>query len=626
MSMSTKNSTFYFLCACLALSVSACSYLGNNVHDQQASLGGGILRNLRPSADPALVERIRQQEEEEAKKQAAQGNIASETAGANGQQNGLGRNLPKVYTTPFSAAFAINQQTTTSNTAFNANYEQNQANNAAAQAAQNIQLATYETAYSSAPPPPPGSLAAGLVPPPPAVTLSTQAQTYGETAANFYNNAYFNPYGVPAPPQASMPEKRPSLFGDSSQRTGSDSETSKASTKHKADFIPITPTGMEARSPYKQRDDLRTLWKECLKASINIGSLSDNKRLIDNLSSLEIGLPSESSRGNFNVSSRQVENIFKSASIDGRSYTEIRKVQTELVQAYYRYLAAYNKYALTEQTVAARQQEVDVSDSDSERQRAAADLAQSKNDLDSARDDMHSAEIELASASSATGAHTVIGHIAKVAPSIESLAQASTQSNNIATNASARRRFSTFMESVFHHHHDGVSNTENVAKDDTPPVSKHIAKVVAHSSHDQASSDDSASDDLTPSPSPEAKISSHSVANNNSEEDASPKVSASNNVLNFELKGVNLNPRKSVLTVAVKNAGNNTFELNPENIYITENNHRLASASMRADFDITSIEPDHEVKGTITVLGRPWNDHLMVYLNDGKKNIQLKRN
>ncbi len=620
-------------------SLSGCSLLfGGTPINREARVSGGILRGMRRTADPALVERIREDERKEAEKQAAQGTIVGQTGGAQIIQPGLGRNLPKVSTDPISTPTNITAQSTTI---------QDQ-NNAFAN--QNAQLATYESAYSAVPPPP-GSLAAGLVPPPPAVTLSTQAQTYGgnmaETAANFYNNPYFNPYGIPAPPQAATIGRPAGLFGDSNARNQPESSSDRTSSKHKADFVPITPTGMESRSPYKQRDDLRALWKGTVKESENLGALSDNKRLMDELASLEIGLPAESSRGNFNITPRQIETVFKSSSIDRRIFTEVRQSQTEVVQAYYRYLSTYNKYALAEQTVAARQQQVDLSDSDSERQRAAADLAQAKNDLDSIKDDMRSAEVELAAASSPAAARTVISRIAGVAPSVESLAQACSHSNNHIV-ANHNNRFTNIFESVFKHNHsvapreasDNDDSAANNSKDNDKASTKKLVgarftepAVTSKTGKNKtrkiaANKSDDTNDDLAPAPVEKvAKKEAHLASDDIASEAQEPvhKSSSSNSTVSFQLNGVDIKPRKSVLKVSVKNRGEDTFELNPDAIFISEGNRKLAAADIRADFDMTSIQPDHEVKGTITVFGQPWNDRLLVYLNDGNKTIQLRR-
>ena len=420
--------------ALLALSLSACanSSSDNKQADAQFNSGHTSLRSMRPKADPLLVARITEEERLQAEKQ-AQAAIYAETAGAQSSQSALGRNLPKVSTDPFSAF--TNSLIAPPAESVSANGEVLSSNNptSSGKSAHSSSLATYESAYSSVPPPPPGALGAGLVPPPPAVTLSTQAQAYAgaiaDSAAAFYNNPYFNPFGVPAPQQAAAsPTQRPAgLFGAGNHQQN-DPNAEYTPQRHKADFVPITPRGMDARSPYKQRDDLRALWKGALKGSVNLSDLADNPRLIEQMGHQDIGLPAESTKGGFNVSPRQIEAIFKASVIDKRAFPQIRKLQTELVQSYYRYLSAYNKYALIEQTVAARKQEIELSDSDSEKQRAAADLAQSQNDLDAGKEDLHSAEIELAAAGSAASARSVISRVAGIAPSVESLAQGVSQS------------------------------------------------------------------------------------------------------------------------------------------------------------------------------------------------------
>jgi len=340
---------------------------------------------------------------------------------------------------------------------------------------------------------------------------------------------------------------------------------------------------------------------------------------MDELAKLDIGLPAESSRGNFNISSRQIETIFKSSGIDRRIVTDVRKSQTEIAQAYYRYLSTYNKYALAEQTVAARQQEVDLSDSDSERQRAAADLAQAKNDLDSTKDDMRSAEIELAVVSSPSAARTVISRVAGIAPSVESLAQACSQNNNHAA-INHSNRIANVFESVFRHHFDTSDQKKPVEhKTDDEKINKVSQdKIAARHKIDN--------DDLAPAP--VAKKNEH-VASDDIASNDQPIIAkhdtTTGSAVSFELNGIDIKPRKSVLSVAVRNRSEETFELNPDTIFIAEGGRKLAAADIRADFDITSIQPDHEVKGTITVFGQPWNERLHVYLNDGNKTIQLKR-
>jgi len=639
----------------LALSLSGCTQ--SSADSRQAEGSGRTLLSLRPKADPALVARIIEEEKKQAERQ-AQATIYAETAGPEQVQPGLGRTLPNVVRDPISSALiAPPAESVSADGSILASTSNSSATHASYHQAA-TQLATYESAYSSVPPPPPGALGAGLVPPPPAVTLSTQAQAVADSAAAFYNNPYFNPFGVPAPPQSSAPGRRPSgLFGEGASR--GQPEDSNGGQKRKSDFVPITPKGMESRSPYKQRDDLRILWKGALKGSTNLGELSENNRLIEQLVHTDVGLPSESTKGSFNISSRQVESVFKASSvekIDKRAFPEVRKLQTELVQAYYRYLSTYNKYALVEQTVAARKQEIDLSDSDAEKQRATADLAQSQNDLDAAKEDLHSSEIELASASSPASARSVISRVATIAPSVESLAQGVSQSGSHGS-ASHTRKIIGFFDSVFKHPHaeaaenpadltenldekvlnnnsatkkkDADKSTANKSKESKGKFGLFGRKVIHTGSdkdvsesngvketHKVAKSDDS---DLDSAPAPKP------AAESEPRHEHSVSASSSPSNINFLLKNVNINPRKSVLTVVVKNSGSETFELNPDAIYIAEGTRKLGSATLRADFDNTSIEPNQEVKGTITILSRPWNDRLVIYLTDGNKTIQLKR-
>ncbi len=640
--------------ALLAFSLTLSGCTQSSADSRQAESSGRTLLSLRPKADPAMVARIIEEEKKQAEHQ-AQATICVQTGGPEQVQTGLGRTLPNVSRDPISSTLIAPPADSVS-----ANGAILTSNNSSARASyhQDTQVVNYESAYSSVPPPPPGALGAGLVPPPPAVTLSTQAQTVADSAAAFYNNPYFNPFGVPAPPQQSAPTRRPSgLFGEGAARGQSDDSNS--GQKRRPDFVPITPKGMEARSPYKQRDDLRLLWKGVLKGSTNLGELSENNKLIDQLVHTDVGLPSESTKGGFNVSSRQVESFFRASlveKIDKRAFLEVRKLQTELVQAYYRYLSTYSKYALVEQTVAARKQEIDLSESDSEKQRATADLAQTQNDLDAAKEDLRSSEIELASASSPSSARSVISRVAGIAPSVESLAQGVSQSGSHG-GANHARKIAGFFDAVFKHSHaaESAENSADLpenpdekavnassmskAKDaDKSTINKKEGKnkfglfgrMMAHSGSDKSTSESNSAkdthkiakaDDSDLGPAPVSKPAAESETRH--ERPVSANSSPSN--ISFLLKKVDVNPRKSVLTVAVKNSGQETFELNPDAIYIAEGTHKLGAGTLRADFDNTSIETNQEVQGTITILSRPWNDRLVIYLADGNRAVQLKR-
>jgi len=100
----------------------------------------------------------------------------------------------------------------------------------------------------------------------------------------------------------------------------------------------------------------------------------------------------------------------------------VKKTQTDLVQAYYRYLYSYNKYFLSQQQVQARKQELDCADSQAEKQRATVDLANTQQEADGSRDDMRSAQADLASVAGASAARTVIKNVSGVTPSLEQIA------------------------------------------------------------------------------------------------------------------------------------------------------------------------------------------------------------
>ncbi|HNN63629.1 MAG TPA: hypothetical protein PKH78_11335, partial [Candidatus Obscuribacter sp.] len=118
--------------------------------------------------------------------------------------------------------------------------------------------------------------------------------------------------------------------------------------------------------------------------------------------------------------------------------------------------------------------------------------------------------------------------------------------------------------------------------------------------------------DLKPAPAPVAAS-------------AEPAPQSTSGGISMELKGVNVTARKSVLTVAIRNNSENDFSFDPEAFAVSENNHKLAEAALRADFETTLVQPNQEVKGTITIFGRPWNDRLSVSLSDGSRNVQLRR-
>jgi hypothetical protein len=509
---------------------------------------------------------------------------------------------------------------------------------------ENQTIATYGGSYygGSVPPPPPGALGGGLVPPPVPVTLTTQVQM-GEGAYNPYNNPYFNPYGIPAQPQAAMPQQRPAgLFGNGRSPSGG-SEDGESARKQTA-FNPITPSGMESRSQFKQRDDLRVLWKGAITQSNYLGGLAGDAKVFNLLNRIQVGMPSESTKGNFSVSSHQLETVFKSGGIDKHIAPAVRRLEGELLQSYYRYIYTYNKYCFAQQTVAARKQEVELADSAAEKQRATADLSQSQSDLEGARDDMRSAQVELAQASSPCAARAVIGKISGVTPSLDALAQADTRSNK--NNSGKVAMFGSVFNPLGSFFKLGHSKPEAKSEKASEPESDlgNQQTETASSEFDKSEAPESAGKgkakkkdklaaknkikivepdnmpDLTPAPKEEPRATSEAPER----ETPSPHLSQNTNV-SFMLKEVNVSPRKSVLTVAIKNAGADAFNFSPDLISVAEGSRRLSDATTRADFDATMVPPNEEVKGTITIFGRPWSDKLTVCLSEGGKAIQMRR-
>jgi hypothetical protein len=642
-----------------ALLASGCSGAGNSNtptdHQAYSGSGGGILASMRPKANPELVEKIRAQERANGDLQSAnaQGQSSNPLIGMNGLAT---RVLPKVSTDPIAPPAEEAQQAGAMVSPVDTSQDVSamMASNTSAAAAPIA--ATYGSSYNAVPAPPPGALGGALVPPPPAVTLTTQAQTV--SAMPDPNNPYMNPYGYPpymnpygmAYPaqQPAAPQPRPSgLFGNgggkSASSDGDDSEISNRNRKNE-NFVPITPTGMEARSAYKQRDDLKVLWKGLLSSN-NLTGIEP--KALEQLNKLDVGLPSESTKGNFSISQRQVDVVFKPSvpGVDRKLVPQVRKSQADLIQAYSRYLYTYNKFALAQQTLMARKQEVEVASSNAEQQRAAADLAQAQTELDSTKDDMRSAQIELAQASSPAAARAVIGKVSGVAPSMETLV-----STDQGSAGSARKSgiggFVGSVESMFTFGHGkseekqprkggkstgGDSDSAQVAsaKDDKNQVKasgKDKNKKEKHAEKSSGSktkiAEGEKSQDLSPAP-VEDETASQPGKQDAPAANAQSASPLSN--LSFALKGVNVTARKSILTVAIKNSGTEAFTFNPDVISVSDGNRKLPDAAMRADFDSTLVQPNQEVKGTITIFGRPWNDRLSVSLSDSGHTIQLRR-
>lgn len=652
-----KNMGFYLFFPILLLSVfltAGCSQLatsGNAGIPGDGGSGGGVLGALRPKADPALVEKIRQEEQARllAQQNAAQNNDAQSGT------DPMDRNLPNVSTDPIAPPAEEVAQSGGLVTPL----QQNDSvwNNPAmsvspASTSESMQTAVYGGNYApSVPAPPPGSLAGGLVPPPPAITLSTQAQTmaYGGAIPMDPNVApYGSPmYGYPYPqqwypgqppavPAAAQALERPagSPFGTGGKASnGIADEIQSERSKKLANFVPITPSGMDSRSAYKQRDDMKVLWKGALAGAAVKRWVNDDDRIAGALNRIDVGLPHEATRGSFSISQRQVDSFFKPVDLDKRTYhlaPAIKKLQNDLAQGYHRYLYAYNKFALAQQTVAARKQQVELASSASEQQRAAADLSQAQHEAESATDDMHSAQYELASIAGAPGARSIIGRVSGITPSLDSLAQAESapaaQRGKFRGVASQMLGSLGSMGSLFHLGKKGEKEApvETTQANGSTLEPAKVASADMKKSKKDKHRKEGDSGDLVPQPKVAAAITG---AINEKEPAPAAKETRtnSNDGVSFLLNNVNVNNRKSILNVSIRNSGSNDFTFTPEVISVSENNHKLSEAVMRADFDATVVQPNQEVKGTITIFGRPWNEKLAVYLCEGGKNIQMRR-
>ena len=93
----------------------------------------------------------------------------------------------------------------------------------------------------------------------------------------------------------------------------------------------------------------------------------------------------------------------------------------------------------------------------------------------------------------------------------------------------------------------------------------------------------------------------------------------------FKLKNVNVTPRKSVLSVSIRNNGNSSLNITSDDIYVAEGSQKLPDAVVRTDLSKNVVSPNSETIATITIFGRPWNDMLNVVLVKDGKNINLIR-
>ncbi len=600
---------------------------GGNQAATVSAPGAGILGSLRPKTDPAVVERMHIEEQARLEKQKAL-EAAAQRADNQVNADGMGRVLPKVSMDPIAPP---------AEEVANANGPIFTPANAATPA---IPVPTGTTpgqppqaamtyGGSSVPSPPPGGVGGGLVPPPPAVTLSTQANV-GMPAgmpmdpSAMYANPYMNPYAIPYPqqmqmqqmqqmqmqvppaPQVALARPSGSPFATGPRSSSSDDDEG-GNEKKRANFVPITPTGMESRSSYKQRDDLKALWNGVLKSN-SMSLLMKDEKFAAQLTQVDIGLPAETTKGSFSISQRQVDAVFKNAPLDKRILQPVRKLQSDLVQAYYRYLYSYNKFALAQQTVAARKQESEVAASASEQQRAAADQSQAQADADSSKDDMKSAQTELSMIAGPQAAKYIISKVSGVTPSNDSLASSSEPSGE---QKSAGGMFGLFHSGGKKAAPPAVDTSKVASAPSDKKKDKEKEPKKGKGKKDSGSKEKTA--DLAPAP--EAAT----------ETAASEPVPLAPNGISFELKNVNVTARKSILTVSIKNGGANNFSFSPDVISISEGNHKLSEAAVRADFDQTMVQPNQEIKGTITIFGRPWNDRLAVSLSEGGKTIQMSR-
>ncbi|MBI4534082.1 MAG: hypothetical protein HY711_09050 [Candidatus Melainabacteria bacterium] len=622
--------------------VTGCSRESGGAGSSQVVLGGGsgVLGSLRPKADPAVLAKV--QKDEESARQVAlaqQGQLMGADLGIETNTQAYLSGLPQVGTSSISGQMTGGPIVSAAEPAAEAQaasvpFAQLGPEPDPATVAAQAQVASYGGFYGgpAVPPPPPGSGGGGLVPPPPAVTLSTQAQPmpYGSAPVDAYGNPYYgnpyyaNQYANPAyatqPAQQVQAPARPALFGSGLRNNGTSGEGEDASSwkrnKKLASFVPITPTGMETRSGYKQRDDLKVLWKGALAQSPLQKLAAKDNKVSGELDKIDVSLPTESTKGSFAASQRQVEAVFKPIALDKRIAPTVKKLQSDLVQAYYRYLYTFNKFALAEQTVAARKQEMEVSGSAAEEQRAAADLSQAQSEADSAKEDMRASQLELASAGGSQAARTIIGRVSGIAPSVESLA--SGDSTNTASSDTSK---------VASSGGGGLGSWFGFGKPQKkdPTVEAEVGVAQATTKADSKKKGKKAGSGNVPDVATSREVAQAPAASSSVTNEAVAVDSPAVQPIAFQLKDVSITPRKSVLKVSIRNTGSDNFSFNPEGLTVSEGNHLLSEATVRADFDTTLVKPNQEVSGIITIFGRPWNDRLSVALTDGGRNVQLRR-
>lgn len=606
------------LIGALALTVSLTGCDEEKAANGSANVDGdrsfSVIGSIRPKQDRAVIDRMRQEQEEARRQQmiaAAQAQQQNQPGMPvlAGNMDPANRDLPAVDQTPISPlpsppATPQSQSPLSAITnALGLTHPQQ------VPTPPPMQTATYGGYQSS-----PGA----FIPPPPAVSLTTAAQPMADPyqqayASGAYGNPYANPYANPymqqqqpaySAPQPAHPAG--SMFSNGGGTiSGAKLDTSvDDNAKRRADIVIITPTGMDPRSPYKQRDDLKILIKGALASA---PELRDAK-IQAQLTKVDVGLPTDPSKGNFNMQQRQIDSLFKAPAVDRRILPQVKKVATESTQAYYRYLYAHNKYALTQQTIKARKQESEMAETAAERQRAAADLSAAQEAADGAKEELKGAQIDLASASGAQAARSIITKVSGAAPSLESLcvnetadAVAPADDGIMGSVSSALNVFNVFGKK------GEAPKAEKVAA--APPKEKAVKeKKKGKSKEEQVKvASEAPVQESEPSPPPEkpAAISSRGIV--------------------FELRNVQTTPKKSVLKVSIRNNGSDSINFDTEAISVVDGDRKLAEGSVRTEFDTTQVGPNQEVTGQITIFGRPWNDKLTVSLLDGGKTINLHR-
>jgi hypothetical protein len=245
----------------------------------------------------------------------------------------------------------------------------------------------------------------------------------------------------------------------------------------------------------------------------------------------------------------------------------------------------------------------------------------------------------------AAAARTIIGRVSGITPSLESITQ-SIDTGSGDSQGNLRNNPLDVIGNVGHlFHHGGkpakasetakaekaekTDNSEDaeekpsksdskIAKADTRSESKSESKKERKSNKkDKAKGDSKKDGDLSPAPEAAA-----SKPDSDGGDSSRPQGGGD---ISFQLKGVSVTPRKSILAVTIHNSGSNNFSFSPDVISISDGSHKLSEAAVRADFDQTLVQPNGEVKGTITIFGRPWNERLAVILPDGSKNIPMRR-